>query len=706
MKWILQARLPDGSALSHEPASATCTMGRVAGNDWVIPEGSVSSRHARLVADADGTWTLEDLGSTNGTWMGGETLDAPRALASGDVFKLGDVEVTLRAEKPPAPPKPVKEKKAKAPKPPKAPKAAKSETGTKGRLLSALHRLRPRPPHYGWPVLPGFRGLPRDQWLPNLLECFLLLCAWVHRHAAWYLPRGIGAAVRWQARFRIPTKFSVGYGILAATAAWIGWRALPAYYAANSFSEEHLALLREGGIAALGERVALFGQFTMVFCLGAAAYAWVRNRRAVLAMRVALVAYLLLWFYLHRFHTELPVFLNDADYKSFSNAMRNEYWLKGWVPWFFALPVPALVLLGLVLRVVQGHYRGVLPAEDLAGDRVVENLRTGGRDPHMRSSTYWATFLVFAYIVAPFLVSQCGWERPYGLIKGSGEPVVEMVKVKKKKKKPQKKMIVNNWSPYIFERMKIDDIKILDEIEEETLDTYEIQQEKTGKLGKGGGKTGGWPEGMEGATVRFIRLEYAGGDWDQDMGKGSDYNLLLRFNKITGFPIARETESKDPARLRMFPKGKKPPFVYMTGKRGVNFSSTDIKTLRWYTLEEGGMLFIDNGGGSFDRAVRGVLGQVFPGQRLIDIPNDDPIYQAPFVFPGGAPPLWQHSGTRAMGIRHEGRWVVFYHQGDMGDAWKDGHSGTAPEVAEQAYRLGVNIMYYAFNMYYARHYEK
>ena len=52
------------------------------------------------------------------------------------------------------------------------------------------------------------------------------------------------------------------------------------------------------------------------------------------------------------------------------------------------------------------------------------------------------------------------------------------------------------------------------------------------------------------------------------------------------------------------------------------------------------------------------------------------------------------------------RWVVFYHPGDINDAWKDGHSGAAPQVADQAYKLGVNVIYYAFNQYYRRHYEQ
>ena len=64
---------------------------------------------------------------------------------------------------------------------------------------------------------------------------------------------------------------------------------------------------------------------------------------------------------------------------------------------------------------------------------------------------------------------------------------------------------------------------------------------------------------MEGANVRFIRLRYNGGDWDQDMGRGADYNLLIRFNQFTGLPIARDTEWRDIERLPLFPRSARRP---------------------------------------------------------------------------------------------------------------------------------------------------
>ncbi len=49
----------------------------------------VSATHARVRRAGDGTWWLEDLGSTNGTWLNGRRLAAAERVRSGDRFTLG-----------------------------------------------------------------------------------------------------------------------------------------------------------------------------------------------------------------------------------------------------------------------------------------------------------------------------------------------------------------------------------------------------------------------------------------------------------------------------------------------------------------------------------------------------------------------------------------------------------------------------------------
>jgi DNA-binding winged helix-turn-helix (wHTH) protein len=60
-----------------------------------IDHASVSRRHARVTVTGDGA-TIEDLGSKNGTKVGGILLSSPRSLADNDEIRLGSVPMTFR----------------------------------------------------------------------------------------------------------------------------------------------------------------------------------------------------------------------------------------------------------------------------------------------------------------------------------------------------------------------------------------------------------------------------------------------------------------------------------------------------------------------------------------------------------------------------------------------------------------------------------
>ena len=271
-----------------------------------------------------------------------------------------------------------------------------------------------------------------------------------------------------------------------------------------------------------------------------------------------------------------------------------------------------------------------------------------------------------------------------------------------KKKPKKKKYLLNPQSAILFNFPDLDDSPTLKDVEEMTQLTYAADPTRVlgGKLGTGGKGPGGWPDGMENAKVRFIRLEYNGRGWDDGMDSVSraDRNFLEYFRKLTGFKVAEASESHSISMLRKYRKGFAPPFVYMTGDGAINVTASEVLILREYLLD-GGMLFADCGSPQWDRSFRSFVQVLFPGESLRVISDDDPIFQLPFCFPNGAPPLWHHGGSRAMGIKHQGRWVVFYHPGDINDAWKTGHSGMDPELVKGAYEMGVNIVYYAFTRY-------
>lgn len=344
-----------------------------------------------------------------------------------------------------------------------------------------------------------------------------------------------------------------------------------------------------------------------------------------------------------------------------------------------------------------------ITGDPMSGDRLLEDVRTHGRDPRHRRSLYASTFThLLIIVIIPYLLSLGGCVEAYKVPKGSGNPVVAMVKVVKPKKKEKKTLTLRPNSAIIFDQPDLDSTEVDEQLEEQTQVTYSAQSSKAGKMGKGGGTKGGWPEGMDDYKIRFIRLEHGGAGWDDGMDETeADTNFLRAFAQATGFKkIANKGESHSIALLKRYPKDGFPPFVYITGNdRMGSVSSADKEILRNYCIN-GGMLIGDAGHREFHNSFVQFMREVFPDKTLIDIPDDDMIYQLPNGFPDGAPAFWHHGGRRALGIKHDGRWIAFYHPGDMNDAWKSqNYTDVTPEMRDASINLGVNLLYYSFNQW-------
>jgi pSer/pThr/pTyr-binding forkhead associated (FHA) protein len=85
----------DESGRRTVPLKDSLTVGRAATCDLVLRDTYVSNVHARIFS-RDGGWWLEDLGSTNGTYINRSRVAVPTAIGPGDEVRMGKATLELR----------------------------------------------------------------------------------------------------------------------------------------------------------------------------------------------------------------------------------------------------------------------------------------------------------------------------------------------------------------------------------------------------------------------------------------------------------------------------------------------------------------------------------------------------------------------------------------------------------------------------------
>jgi hypothetical protein len=196
----------------------------------------------------------------------------------------------------------------------------------------------------------------------------------------------------------------------------------------------------------------------------------------------------------------------------------------------------------------------------------------------------------------------------------------------------------------------------------------------------------------DGAPMTIARLHYdGGGDWYAN--PSSLPNLLQAIRDRTTLRVAREERVvtlRDDDLWNL-------PYLYMTGHGNVRWSDADLTTLRRY-LRQGGFLHADDNYG-MDESLRRELARLFPGEELVEVPIDHPVYRLVYDFPKGIPKIHEHDKKPAQGfgIFLDGRLAVFYsYQTDLGDGWEDPEVHRDPaDKREAALRMGVNLFAYA-----------
>jgi hypothetical protein len=92
----------DGSPFDHALDGESFVVGRSSKADLTVPDRSMSRMHARFYLD-NGAWHVEDLGSRNGTLLGGRPVNDPAKIGHGSVMQVGSTSITLREATRPAP---------------------------------------------------------------------------------------------------------------------------------------------------------------------------------------------------------------------------------------------------------------------------------------------------------------------------------------------------------------------------------------------------------------------------------------------------------------------------------------------------------------------------------------------------------------------------------------------------------------------------
>jgi hypothetical protein len=88
--------LEEGNAFPID--SAPVTVGRGGQNDLVLDgDEFASARHARIEARGDGVW-VQDLDSTNGTYVNGARVAGAQRLDAGDVVRVGETDLRVEED--------------------------------------------------------------------------------------------------------------------------------------------------------------------------------------------------------------------------------------------------------------------------------------------------------------------------------------------------------------------------------------------------------------------------------------------------------------------------------------------------------------------------------------------------------------------------------------------------------------------------------
>lgn len=194
-------------------------------------------------------------------------------------------------------------------------------------------------------------------------------------------------------------------------------------------------------------------------------------------------------------------------------------------------------------------------------------------------------------------------------------------------------------------------------------------------------------------SLTIGRLQYdGGGDWYNNPSVIP--NLCTEISRRTTIKTAEDQTIVSLKDNRIFDY----PIVYMTGHGNITFSEEEIENLQNY-LAKGGFLYVDDDYG-MDEHFRREIARVFPNKKLQELPAAHDLFHCFYDFGNGLPKIHEHDGKRPQAFAlfdDFGRMIVLYtYETNISDGWASPQvHNDPPEIRELAFKMGINIVYYA-----------